>query len=149
MTASDCRGAKRILAGMSLLLEGNGGGEARLVAVDARGVPPPGGVLHEPRVAGAEDVLGSVAEPDLELTGKDDHELAPRGGMPVDEVADRALAERDLGGREPLGPRGRPRQINWLNVGLPVLAGVEPECLHGALAPAVLWGERGDYIIGP
>ena len=64
---------------------GIGGGHARLVAVHARGMSFARGVLDQSRVTGAEDVLGAVAEADLELTGKDDDELPARRRMPVEK----------------------------------------------------------------
>src|SRR6185295_1598981 len=77
--------------------------------------------------------------PDLELARQDDDELPSRRRMPVDEVADRALPERDLGGREPLGPGRRAREIDRFDVGLAVGAGVKPECLHGGLSLVTRW----------
>src|SRR4026208_210527 len=148
-TASDCFGANRILVAMALLLrERDSGGQTRYAAVDAGGMSLAGGVLDQPRVAGAEEVLGAVAQPDLELAREDDHELPERRGMPVDEVADRALPKRNLGGREPLGPRRGSLEIDRLDVGLPVGAGVEPECLHDSPRRCGLSRERGDYSTG-
>src|SRR5439155_925240 len=92
---------------------GNRRGEHRIVAEDARGVAFAGRVLDQAGVAGAEDVLGAVAQPDLELAGQDDHELAPRRRMPVDELTARPLAERDLRGRYSLGGIVRSRSLNW------------------------------------
>jgi len=46
--------------------QGNRRGEHGIVAEDARGVALAGRVLDEAGVAGAEDVLGAVAQPDLE-----------------------------------------------------------------------------------
>src|SRR4026208_2033188 len=148
-TASDCFGANRILVAMALLLrERDSGGQTRCPAVDAGGMARAGGVLDQPRVAGAEEVLGAIAQPDLELAREDDHELPARRGMPVDEVADRALPKRNLGGREPLGPRRGSLEIDRLDVGLPVGAGVEPECLYDSPRRGGLWRERGDYSTG-
>src|SRR5690242_3109794 len=105
-----------------------------------------GGVLHQPRVAGTEQMLGAVAQADLELAGEDDHELAPWRGMPVDEVADRALAERDLGGGQAFGPGRGALEIDRFDVRLAVVTRVEPECLHRGLARTALWNGRADYI---
>src|SRR5882724_1627341 len=102
-----CLGAKRILVAMavtSLLGERNGRGHHGILADDARGVALAGGVLHETRIAGTEDVLGAVAQPDLELALQDHDELPPRRRVPVQEPPDRPDAERDLRGRQPLEP---------------------------------------------
>src|SRR5712664_3429160 len=145
-TASDCLGANRILVAMAIAPREGWYGEARLAAVHAGGVALAGDVLDQAGVARTEQVLRAVAQPDLELAREDDHELAPGRGMPVDEVADRALAERDLGGREPLGPGRRAGEIDRFDVGLAVAAGVEPECLHDGLSRCRLveWA-RGLY----
>src|SRR5215470_5587577 len=115
-TASGCFGANRILVAI-LLRQRDGGREAWIVADHARGVALTGRVLDQTRVAGAEDVLGAVAEADLELNLEDDHELAPRCGVPVDELTTRPLAERDLRRAQPLGPLRLLAQIEGLDVG--------------------------------
>src|SRR5262245_59575592 len=108
MTASGCLGAKRILVAMgsasSLLLERNGRRHARHVAVDFRRVPLARRVLDQPGIAGTEDVLGAVAESDLELARQDDDELPARRRVPVLEVPDRTFPERDLGRGEAFAP---------------------------------------------
>src|SRR3954469_18191013 len=105
MMTGGCLGANRIFLAMGpllLLSERDGGGHDRDLADDPRGVALAGRVLDQPRVAGAEHVLGAIAEPDLELALQDDHELPPRRRVPVEEAADRPHAERDLRGRQPL-----------------------------------------------
>src|SRR5688500_15563253 len=105
MMCGGCVGQNRILLAIGtlssclLLGERNGGGDAGLGPDLARGVALPRGVLHEPRIAGTEQVLAAVAAADLELAGEDDHELASRGRMPIVEPAHVPLAERDLRGR--------------------------------------------------
>src|SRR5438046_5129800 len=137
---SGCLGANRIFLAMCplrlLLGERNGGGHDRDLADDPRGVALAGRVLDQPRVAGAEHVLGAVAEPDLELPLQDDHELPPRRGVPVEEAAHRPHAERDLRGRQPLEPVGFLVDVDRLDAPLPVGAGVEPERSHGVLPVA-------------
>src|SRR5437867_3930998 len=70
-------------------------GHAGLIAVHPGGVSAAARILDEARVAGAEDVLGPVAQPDLELARQDDDELAAWSRMPVQRPADGVLAERD------------------------------------------------------
>src|SRR5438128_7771720 len=136
-------GANRILLAMlsSLLsmlrlCQRDRRGHAALVAEDARGVTLARGVLDQARVAGAEDMLGPVAQPDLELAGEDDHELSARRRVPVDVATDRPVAERDLG----RGQAGRPLlglgQIDRLDVRLPVGPRVESVRSH----PCVSFG---------
>ena len=86
------------------LRQWDGRGHADLGAEDARRVPLARRVLDESGVARPEDVLGAVAEADLELPGKNDDELAARRRVPIEELAHRPLAERDLRRREPLQP---------------------------------------------
>src|SRR5262245_65386368 len=123
-TAGAWLGEKRItlMACASLLRERDGGGDTGPGAVHARGVALAGGVLDEPGVAGAEDLRGAVAEPDLEVALEDDDELPPRRRMPVDEAADGILAEDDLRRRQALDPVGVGREIDHLEVRLPVRA---------------------------
>src|SRR4029453_17065303 len=121
----------------SLLLKGDRGRHARHVPVDFRGVPLPRGVLDEPGVTGAEDVLGSVAQPDLQLARENDHELPARRRMPVLEIPDRALPEGYLGGGQPLAPVRGLGQRDGLDMGLPVGAGIEPEQWRGGIPPRV------------
>src|SRR5215813_1333955 len=116
---------------LSLLLERNGRRHARHVAVHLRRMALARGVLHEARVTRPKDVLRSVAQTNLELAGQDDHELPPRGGVPVLEVPRRALPERDLRGGQSLGPVGALGEGDRLNVRLTVGAGVEAEQGHG------------------
>src|SRR6266536_170177 len=142
MTASGCLGAKRILVAMevsslSLLLKGNGRRHARHAPVDFRGVPLPRGVLDQPGVAGAEDVLGAVAQPDLEPTRENDDELTARGRMPVLEVPGRAFPEGYLRGGQPLAPIRSLGQGNGLDMGLPVGACIKPEQRHDCRPPRV------------
>src|SRR6266508_4108236 len=139
--ASGCLGMKTILVAMS----GSFCGLTRrlhsfptrrssdLVAENARRVALAGRVLNESRVARAEDVLGPVAQTDLELPGKNDDELAARRGVPVDELAHRPLAERDLIRRKPLQPVGLGLELDLLDVCLLVGARIQPECAHRAL----------------
>src|SRR5204863_9017212 len=137
---SGCLGANRIFLAMCplrlLLDERNGGGHDRDLADDPRGVALAGRVLDQPCVAGAEHVLGAVAQADLELPLQDDHELPARRRVPVEEAADRPHAERDLRGRQSLEPVGLLVDVDRLDAPLPVGAGVEPERSHGALPVA-------------
>src|SRR2546430_16209539 len=64
----------------------------------------------------SEDVLGAVAQADLELAGEDDDELATWGWMPVGVLAERPLAERDLRRRQALRPLRRPAEVDRLDV---------------------------------
>jgi hypothetical protein len=121
-----------------MVAQRDGRRHARHGALDPRGVALARDVLDQPRVARAEDVRGAVAEADLELAGEDDDELAPRRGVPVDEVAHRALAERDLGGVEALGPLGRARDVDGLDVRVAVGTGIEAERSHRVL-PEQVW----------
>src|SRR5215813_7031318 len=129
---------------LSLLLERNGGRHARHVAVHLGRMALARGVLDQTSVTRAENVLGAVAQPDLELAGEDDHELPPRCRVPVLEVPRRALPEGDLRGGEALGPIGSLGEGNWLDVGLAVVAGVESEQGHGD-PPRV--GVKNDGIV--
>lgn len=64
------------------------------------------GILYQAGIAGAKDVYGAVAQPDLQLAGDDNHELASRGWMPVLEITHRGLTKADGGcclGRGPFG----------------------------------------------
>src|SRR5207253_11508984 len=90
-----------------LLRQRNRRRHAGLIAVDLGGVPLARGVLDETRVARAEDVLGPVAQADLELAGHGDPDLAPGRRMPVLEIAGRAPARGDLRGRDTLPPPRR------------------------------------------
>src|SRR5262245_27596185 len=148
MMACGCLGARRILAGIgsspSLLRERNGRGQAGLIAHRARGVSLAGGVLHQAGVAGAEDVLGAIAEPDLQLAGEDDDELPARRGMPVERPAHRPLAERDLGGRQPLLPVRHLAELDRLDVRMPVAARVESERPHRCLL--ISWSLTGGML---
>src|SRR5712691_2648947 len=85
------------------------------VAEDARRMPPARRVLDQPGVARAEDVLSAVAQADLELAGEHDDELAARGRVPVEVLADRPLAETDLRRREPLRPVRCPAEVDRLD----------------------------------
>src|SRR2546422_622404 len=129
---SGWRGANRILVAMltSLLRQRDRRRHANLATQDSRGVALARRVLDQPRVAGTEDVLPAVAQADLELAGEDDDELTPRGRMPVEVLADRPLAERDLRRRQTLRPLRRPGQVDRLDARLPVRARVESERLH-------------------
>ena len=118
---------------MSLLRERDRRRQAGLVAVDSRGVPLARRVLDESGVARPEDVLGAVAEADLELPGENDDELAARRRVPVEELAYRPLAERDLICRKPLQPVGLGLELDPLDVRLLVGTRVQPECAHRAL----------------
>src|SRR5262245_52737852 len=105
--------------------ERHGGGEPRHGAVHPCGVALARRVLDQARVAGAEDVLRAVAEPDLELAAQDDDELPPRRRMPVDEPTHGILAEADLRRRQPLHPVRVLAEVDRLDVRLPVGARVE------------------------
>src|SRR5213593_2927522 len=72
---------------------------AGVSAEDPRGVPPARRVLDQPGVARAEEVLSAVAQADLELAGEDDDELAARGRVPVEVLADRLDARLAVGAR--------------------------------------------------
>src|SRR5438874_12636666 len=123
---SGWRGAKRILAVMIpvvrqlLVRQRDRRRHAGAVAEGPRGMPPAGRVLDEPGVTGAEDVLPAVAQADLELAGEEDDELAARGRVPVEVLADRPLPERDLRRRQPLRPLRCPAEIDRLDARLPV-----------------------------
>src|SRR5437016_9425130 len=132
---SGWRGANRILVAMltSLLRQGDRRRHAGLVAQDSRGVALARRVLDQPGVAGAEDVLSAVAQADLELAGEDDDELAARGRVPVEVLADRPLAETDLRRRQPLRPLRRPAEVDRLDARLPIGTRVEPERSHRGL----------------
>src|SRR5262249_15440887 len=107
MTLSGCLGENRILGGMAVssrLREWDRGRHDGLPADHARGVSLPGGVVDEAGVAGTEDVLGAIAQADLEPARQDDDELTARRRMPVEESPDRPYAERDLRGRPPVEP---------------------------------------------
>src|SRR2546425_8960669 len=95
--------------------------DAGSVAEDARGVPPACRVLDQPGVARAEDALSAVAQADLELAGEHDDELAARGRVPVEVLADRPLAETDLRRRQPLRPLPCPAEVDQLEARRPVL----------------------------
>src|SRR5215510_2850900 len=56
-----------------------------------------------------------------------------RRGVPVDETADRVLAERDLRSRQPFGPLRGLREIDRLDVRLPVRARVQAVRFHCSL----------------
>src|SRR2546426_10264261 len=115
---SGWRGANRILVAMliSLARQRERRRHAGLVAEDSRGVALARRVLDQPGVAGAEDVLGAVAQADLELAVEDDDELAAWGWMPVEVLAERPLAERDLRRCEALRPLRRPAEVDRLDV---------------------------------
>src|SRR5262249_4079224 len=110
--------------------ERNRSSHAGLIAVDARRMPPAGGVLDEPRITGPKDVLRAIAEADLELAGDDDDELPPRRRVPGEEAPDGVLPERALCGRQTFSPLRGLGQIDRLDVGFAVGARVEPECCH-------------------
>src|SRR5947209_7539944 len=116
---SGWRGANRILVAMltSRLRQRDRRRHANLVAEDSRGVALARRVLDQPGVAGAEDVLGAVAQADLELAGEDDDELAAWGRMPVEVLAERPLAEQDLRRCEALRPLQRLSRRVRENVG--------------------------------
>src|SRR5712692_2938002 len=116
-----------------LLRQRNRRRHAGLIAVDLGGVPLARGVLDEARVARAEDVLGPVAQADLELARHDDHELAPGRRMPVLEIAGRALAKGDLRGGEALPPLRRLGERDRLDVRLTIGARIESEQSHRCL----------------
>src|SRR5262245_37846006 len=116
----------------SLLREGNRRGQTRLIAVHAGGVTAARRVLDQSRVAGPEDVLRAIPEPDLELTGEDDHELTARRRVPVDEAADRVLAVRDLRGRQALAPLGSLGELDRVDVRLAVSPRVQSKESHRA-----------------
>src|SRR5207244_6005705 len=112
------RGANKILVAMltSLLRQRDRRRHANLVAQDSRGVALARRVLDQPGGAGAEDVLGAVAQADLELAGEDDDELAAWGRMPVDVLAERPLAERDMRSCEAIRALPRPAEVDRLDV---------------------------------
>src|ERR687887_2016675 len=134
---SGCLGANRIFVAMmvsvSLLGERDGGRHDGNVADDARGVALTGRVLDQPRVPGAEHVLGAVAEADLELALQDDDELPARRRVPVERPADRPDVEGDLRRGQALEPVGLLVDVDPVDAPLPVGAGVEPERSHGIL----------------
>src|SRR5256712_4814016 len=129
---SGWRGANRILVAMltSLLRQRDRRRHAGLVAQDSRGVALARRVLDQPGVAGAEDVLGAVAQADLELAGEDDDELAAWGRMPVEVLAERPLAERDLRRRQALRPLRHAPEVDRLDARLPIGARVESKRSH-------------------
>src|SRR6266436_8215014 len=139
--ASGCLGMKTILVAMSgsfcgltrRLRQWNGRRHADLVAENARRVSLARRVLDESRVARAEHVLRAVAKADLELSGENDHELAARGRMPVEELAGGPLAERDLARGEPLQPVRLRLELDPFDVRLLIRARVHPKCAHRAL----------------
>ena len=94
------------------------------------------GVMAPLQLASAQSTVSAdqevliVAQTNLELAGQDDHELPPRGGVPVLKVSRRALPERNLRGGQTLGPVGALGEGNRLDVGLAVGAGVEAEQGH-------------------
>src|SRR2546428_115427 len=149
--ASGCLGMKTILVAMSgsfcgltrRLRQRNGRRHADLVAENARRVSLARRVLDESRVARAEHVLRAVAKADLELSGENDHELAARGRMPVEELAGGPLPKRDLTRGEPLQPVGLGLEVDRLDVRLLVRARVQPECPHCALHSQSRLGRRG------
>src|SRR5207245_8201815 len=98
--------------------------QAGSVTEDARSMPPARRVLDQPGVARAEDVLPAVAHTDLELAGENDDELAARGRVPVEVLADRPLAKPDLGRRQPFRPVGNLGQVVRLDLRLSVRARV-------------------------
>src|SRR5207247_10891942 len=113
---SGWRGANRILVAMltSLLRQRDRRRHANLAAQDSRGVALARHVLDQPGVAGAEDVLGAVAQADLELAGEEDDELATWGWMPVEVLAERPLAARELRRRQAIRPLRRPAEADRL-----------------------------------
>src|SRR2546426_584689 len=153
--ASGWRGPNRILVALltSLLSQRDRRRHANLVAQDSRGVALARRVLDQPGVAGAEDVLGAVAQADLELAGEDDDELAAWGRMPVEVLAERPLAERDLRRRQALRPLRHAPEVDRLDARLPIGARVESKRSHRS-PPVPVVGTDGmgsnDYEIrGP
>src|SRR2546422_2230760 len=132
---SGWRGANRILVAMltSLLRQRDRRRHANLVSQDLGGVALARRSLDQPGVAGAEDVLGAVAQADLELAGEDDDELTAWGRMPVEVLAERPLAERDLRSRQALRPLRHAPEVDRLDARLPIGARVESKRLHGDL----------------
>src|SRR5690348_17245769 len=111
--------------------------------MDSRGVAAARRVLDQPRVTGAEDVLGPISQADLELAGENDDELAAGRRMPVEITADRILTKRDSGRRQTLSPFRGFRQINRLDVGFSIDARVEAERSHHVL-PSECSEQRDD-----
>src|SRR6185369_4672645 len=134
-------GAKRIFLAISvtsLLGERNRRGHHGLLADHARGVALTGGVLDQARIAGTEHVLGAVAQPDLELAGQDDDELAARRRVPVEEPTHRPHAERDLRRRQSLQPVVLLLDVDLVDPPLSIRPRVQPERSHVLLPSASL-----------
>src|SRR5262249_40607721 len=77
-----------------------------------------------------ESMHGAVAETNLHLARQGDHELPPRRGVPVDEVAWRRRAELDAFGFLQRAQLRVVLEIHELDVCLPVVARVQACYLH-------------------
>src|SRR5262249_39803136 len=110
----------------------NGRGDARLITDHPRGVPLAGEVLGQVDVAGAKAVDGSVPEPDFHLAGEGDHELASRGGVPINEITRRGRPELNAHRVLQRAELGMRLQIHPLDVRLSVGAAVQARDVHPA-----------------
>src|SRR5215510_8438738 len=109
--------------------------QAGLSAHDAGRVPLARQVFRQGYVPRTIAMLGAVAEADLDFTRQSDHELPARRVVPVREVAGLGRPEHYalgvLQGRE-LRMRGG---VELLDVGLAILAGVQPNHVAHAGPP--------------
>ena len=76
-----------------------------------------GGVSHQAGVAGAEYVLGAVAQANFQLARQDNHVLGAGRRMPVLETSYRGSPEGDGGCVLGVGPVRGIVQVNGLDVG--------------------------------
>src|SRR6266436_2400238 len=105
-------------------------------------------VLDEDHLAGADAARLAVARGELDAGVEIDDVLAARGGVPVEVVVGRDLAEDDARGREarrqsPAAGRLLELHLHVLEVRLAVLVRVEPVDLHGTPSGAAPRGRRG------
>ena len=91
-------------------------------------------ILRQHHIPRAQAPHGAIAHLDLDLARQGDHVLAPRGRMPVLDVAGRRPAKHDAGGSLKSrcfgGPDTRERKVHVLEVRLAVLSRVQANDLH-------------------
>ncbi len=109
-------------------------GDSGFVADDLGGMPPPGQVIGQENVARIEGPLAAVAEADLSLSFQKDDILATQRGVPVRWPPGGHAAELGPGGGAHRGQLEIGHllvgQFQLLEVGLPILSGVDPDHLH-------------------
>ncbi len=94
------------------------------------GVTLSGGVLDQSGVPGPEDLLGPVAQANLQLSGQNDYELTSRSGMPIRRISHSRFPKDNVGCIPGLGPLRSLGKVNRVYVGLSVVAAVKSKGAH-------------------